>query len=288
LSEEGPEVLSAAEHRGLLIARIGLLSGFSLMLLLSALWLVYIILLIFTRGDPEPIKNIFNPIQILALSVDLVAGGCLAVGFWWFGTHHDTIRNQAQNMAMAVGIWTLVTAIWRVRLLWTPSEEINPVSKRWTSGEFDMFMPHFEFIRDNYAGFLISAILMFFLMTMLVRLIKNYRVYENFQSVNLNLFRVYGLFYLIGAILMGLGWLAFTPDSSATTLGTIFLVLFIVGWLTLFLILPILGLWVFYPSFNIHRSAVETLKFILRRKAEREMLEQTHDGDVHHSVSRGS
>jgi hypothetical protein len=274
------------EKRDLFLARLGLLSGFSLLLVLSALWLAYTILLIFTQGDPERIENVFNPIQSLILSLDIVAGAFLAMGFWLFGTHHDTIRNQAQNMAMAFAIWTVVTFIWRLSILWMPAEEINPISKRWEAGEFNMFMPHFEYMRINYLGFFVSSFLMFVLMIMLVRVIQNYRVYENFQGVNLNLFRAYGLFHLVGASLMGLGWLAFTPDSSATTLGTLLLILFIVAWLTLFLLLPILGLWVFFPAFNIHRSAVETLKFILRRKAEREMMEFTHEGDVHHTTPR--
>lgn len=277
-------MLTYIERRDLFFARLGLLSGFSLMLVLSALWLAYTILLIFTRGDPQPVENVFGPVQSLVLSLDIVAGALLAFGFWWFGAHHDTIKNQAQNMALAFGMWTIVTLIWRLSLFFMPSEEINPVSKRWEQGEFDMFMPHFEYLRVNYLGFFLSSFLMFVLMTMLVRIIQNYRVYENFQGVNLNLFRAYGLLHLLGASLMGLGWLAFTPDSSATTLGTVLLVVFIVAWLTLFLLLPILGLWVFFPAFNIHRSAVETLKFILRRKAEREMMESTHEGDVHHTA----
>jgi hypothetical protein len=254
------------------------------MLVLSILWLVYTIMLIFTRGDPEPVRNMFEPIQTTVFSVDVLAASMLAIGFWFFGIHHDTIRNQAQNMSMAFGIWAAMTGLWRARLIWTPGEEVNPVSMRLSAGEFDMFMPHFEFLRLNYLGFLLSGMLMFVLMIMLVRLMQNYRVYENFQNINLNLFRAYGFFYLLGAALMGLGWFAFSPDSSATILGTIFLVIFVVAWLTLFLILPILGLWV---SFAIHRSAVETLKFILRRKAEREIMEHSHEGEFHTPSARG-
>ena len=150
-------------------------------------------------------------------------------------------------------------------------DEVNPVSTRFEGGESGLFIPHFEFFRVNYLGFLLSAILMFFIMTLLVRVIRNYRAYETYQgSIRLNLFRAYGVIYLLATLLLGLGWLAFTPESSATILGTVLLVLYVSAWLMMFVGLPILGLWVFFPAFTIHRSAVETLKFILRRKAERE------------------
>ena len=270
-------VLSPSDLRALFVARLGLLSGFALLLVVSILWVIYIIMLIFSKGDPEPLNAVWGPIQSLVLSLDLLAVGLLAIGFWFFGSRHDTIRFQAQNMAMGFTTWTLVTLMWRARLLWTPSEELNPISKRFSGGEFDIFMPHFEAIRANYVGFFISSLLMFVLMLMLVRLIRNYRVWENFQSVNLNLFRVYGLFHLVGAVLMGIGWYAFSPGTTSSVLGGTLLVVFVVGWITLFLFLPILGIWIFYPAFSIHRSAVETLKFILRRKAEREV--ESHPGE---------
>ncbi len=264
----------------MLLARIGLLAGFALLIAFNALLIAYTVLLIFTRGDPESYKTSFYPIQWTILVIDIIAGGLLAIGFWAFGKYHDTIRNQAQNMAIGFGIWTFLTLSWRLTLVWTPAEEVNPISKRFLAGEFGMFMPHFEFLRVNYSGFLISSVFMFILMMLMVRLIKNYRVYENFQTVNLNLFQVYGLVYMVGSMLMGLGWLAFGPTMTGTTLGDLFLVIYVFAWLTLFLVLPILGLWVFYPAFTIHRSAVETLKFILRRKSERDKaMEQGLDGE---------
>jgi hypothetical protein len=274
-------VLTQDENRALFTARFGLLLGFALLIAFNALLIVYTVMLIFTRGDPEPYKTFFYPVQGTILILDIIAGGLLAVGFWAFGKYHDTIRNQAQNMAIGFAIWTVLTFSWRLTLLWTPAEEINPISKRFISGDFGMFMPHFEFLRVNYSGFLISGVLMFILMMLMVRLIKNYRVYENFQTVNLNLFQVYGLVYMVGAILMGLGWLAFGPSMTGTTLGDLFLVIYVFAWLTLFLVLPILGLWVFYPAFAIHRSAVETLKFILKRKSERERaMDLSHEGEA--------
>ena len=267
----------------MLIARLGLLTGFALLIIFNILLIIYTVMLIFSRGDPEPHKTFFYPVQWTILVLDIIAGGLLAMGFWAFAKYHDTIRNQAQKMAIGFGIWTAVTFSWRLTLLWTPTEEINPISKRFLAGEFGMFMPHFEFLRVHYSGFLISSVFMFILMILMVRLIKNYRVYENFQTVNLNLFQVYGLLYMVGAMLMGLGWLAFGPSMTGTTLGDLFLVIYVFAWLTLFLVLPILGLWVFYPAFTIHRSAVETLKFILRRKSERERaMEQSHEGESAH------
>jgi hypothetical protein len=262
------------------VARLGLLIGFGLLLLFSFVVIAYTVLLIFSGGDPEPYSSLFTPVQWLVLTLDVVAGACLAIGFWAFGVHHDTIRSQAQNMAIGFAIWTGVTLTWKLRLLFTPMEEINPISKRLTEGEYDIFMPHFEFFRVNYVGFLISSILMFVLMTMMVRLIRNYRVYENFQSVNLNLFQMYGLLTMVGAVLMGIGWLAFSAGMTGSVGGSLLLVMYLVSWLTLFLVLPILGLWVFFPAFTIHRSAVETLKFILRRKSERERVEASTEPEV--------
>ena len=272
--------LSVSEHRTLLVARLGLLSGFALMLLLCLLTISYTVLLIVSGGDPEPYMSVFIPVQWMVLSIDVVAGGLLAVGFWAFGMYHDTIRNQAQNMSVAFGVWTVVTLTWKLRLIWTPVEEVNPISKRMTEGEYDIFMPHFEFLRANYPGFLISSILMFVLMAMLVRLIRNYRVYENFQNVNLNLFQGYGMLQMVGAVLMGIGWLAFGPGFSGTTGGALLLIFYIGAWLIMFLVLPILGLWVFFPAFTIHRSAVETLKFILRRRSERERVVASNEPEV--------
>ena len=265
-------------------ARLGLLTGFALLIAFNTLLIIYTVLLIFSRGDPEAYKTFFYPVQWTILVLDIIAGGLLAMGFWAFGKYHDTIRNQAQNMAIGFAIWTIVTLSWRLTLLWTPAEGVNPISKRFLAGEFGMFMPHFEFLRVNYSGFLISSVFMFILMMLMVRLIKNYRVYENFQTVNLNLFQVYGLVTMVGAMLMGLGWLAFGPSMTGTTLGDLFLVIYVFAWLTLFLVLPILGLWVFYPAFTIHRSAVETLKFILRRKSERDRaMDHSHEGEHAHA-----
>ena len=252
------------------MARLGLLLGFGFFFVYSALTVGYTVLLIFTRGDPVPQEGIFNPLQAMVLSLDVAAGGLLTAGFWAFARHHDTIRNQAQNMAIGWGVWTVLTLTWRLRVLITPSEEINPVSRRVVDGEYGMFIPHFEILRTNYLGFFLTSALMFILMLMMVRLIKNYRVYENFQNVNLNLFQTYGLLYMAGAVLLGLGWLSFGPGMSGTTLGDLFLVIYVIAWLTFFLLLPILGMWVFFPAFTIHRSALETLKFILLRKSERE------------------
>ncbi|UCC93152.1 MAG: hypothetical protein JSW25_00290 [Thermoplasmata archaeon] len=272
--------LSRSETRALSVARVGLLSGFGIILVFCFVVIAYTVLLIFSGGDPQPYATVFIPIQWLVLSLEVVAGVCLTIGFWAFAIHHDTIRNQAQNMAIAFGVWTVVTLTWRLRLVLTPMEEINPISKRLTDGEYDIFMPHFEFFRVNYPGFLISSILMFVLMTMMVRLIRNYRVYENFQGVNLNLFQMYGLLTMVGAVLMGIGWLAFSPGTTGTVGGSLLLVIYLVAWLILFLVLPILGLWVFFPAFTIHRSAVETLKFILRRKSERERVETSTEPEV--------
>ncbi len=259
---------------------MGLLGGFGLLLVFNVLLILYTVLLIFSRGDPQPHEGIFYPLQTMVLTLDLAAAGLLAIGFWTFGTHHDTIRNQAQNMAIGFAVWTVITLSWRLPLLWTPTTEINPVSRRFLEGEFGMFMPHFEFLRVNYMGFLISGVLMFILMLFMVRLIRNYRVYENFQNVNLNLFQIYGLMYMVGTVLMGLGWLAFSPGMTGTTLGDLFLVIYVFAWLTMFLVLPILGLWVFFPAFTIHRSAVETLRFILRRKSERERVTERMEGEA--------
>jgi hypothetical protein len=121
---------------------------------------------------------------------------------------------------------------------------------------------------------------MFVLMTMMVRLIRNYRVYENFQDMNLNLFQSYGVLTMVGAVLMGIGWLAFNPGMAGTVGGSVVLVIYLVAWLTMFLVLPILGLWVFFPAFTVHRSAVETLKFILRRRSERERAEVSTEIEV--------
>ena len=258
-------------RRPLFLARLGLLTGFALVLVVNLLWIVYASILVSTRGDPEEYSNLFDPVQAMVLTIDLVAGGFLAIGFWWFGKHHDTIGNQAQNMGIAFAIWTLVTLTWRLRILWTPPEDINPVSTKFEGGDYGLFIPHFELFRVNYLGYLISSILMFIIMLMLVRLIRNYRVYESYQgSIRLNLFRAYGVIYLIAASMMGLGWLAFAPGSAGTTMGVILQTVYVTAWLIMFIGLPILGLWVFYPAFTIHRSAVETLGFILRRKAERE------------------
>lgn len=273
-------VLSESETRALLIARVGLLSGFGLMLVFCVFVIIYTVLLILAGGEMETFREVLEPLQWLVLSLDVVAMGLLAVGFWFFGMHHDTIRNQAQNMSMGFAVWTVITATWKLRLLWTPLEEINPISKRLTGGEYDIFMPHFEFLRTNYVGFLISSILMFILMTMLVRLIRNYRVYENFQTMNLNLFQMYGVLTMVGAVLMGVGWLAFSPSMSGTVGGSIMLVFYLVAWLLVFLVLPILGLWVFIPAFRVHQSAVETLKFILRRKSEKERVETSKEPEV--------
>ena len=250
------------------------------MFLFCLLVILYTVLLILFGGDPERAKDVLEPIQYMVLSLDVVAAGLLAIGFWAFGMHHDTIRNQAQNMAMGFAVWTAITATWKLRLVFTPLEEVNPISKRLTGGEYDIFMPHFEFLRTNYVGFLISSILMFILMVMMVRLIRNYRVYENFQTMNLNLFQMYGVLTMVGAILMGVGWMAFSPGMSGTVGGSIMLVFYLCAWLLLFLVLPILGLWVFFPAFRVHQSAVETLKFILRRKSEREKAETSAEPGV--------
>jgi hypothetical protein len=273
-------VLSQSEQRALMVARIGLLSGFVLILLFCFVVIAYTVVLIFTGGDPEPYSSVFTPIQWLLLTLDLIAGACLAIGFWAFGMHHDTIRSQAQNMAMGFAIWTGVTLTWKLRLIVTPTEDINPISSRFTDGEYGIFTPHFEFFRTNYLGFLVSSILMFVLMTMMVRLIRNYRVYENFQDMNLNLFQSYGVLTMVGAVLMGIGWLAFNPGMAGTVGGSVVLVIYLVAWLTMFLVLPILGLWVFFPAFTVHRSAVETLKFILRRRSERERAEVSTEIEV--------
>ncbi len=272
--------LTESEQRALMVARIGLLSGFGLMFVFCLLVILYTVLLILFGGNTGTIKGFFEPVQYMVLTLDVVAMGLLAVGFWFFGMHHDTIRNQAQNMALGFAVWTAITVTWKLRLLWTPLEEINPISKRLRGGDYDIFMPHFEFLRTNYVGFLISSILMFILMTMMVRLIRNYRVYENFQTMNLNLFQMYGVLTMVGAILMGLGWLAFSPGMSGTVGGSIMLVFYLCAWLLMFLGLPILGLWVFFPAFRVHQSAVETLKFILRRKSEREKMETSTEPDV--------
>lgn len=263
-----------------MLARVGLLTGFGLLLLYCLVVILYTVLLIVFGGDPEPVMSVFIPVQWMVFTLDAVAGGFLALGFWAFAMHHDTIKNQAQNMSIALAVWTVLAATWKLRLLFTPLEEVNPISKRLTGGEYGIFQPHFEFLRANYVGFLITSILMFVLMAMLVRLIRNYRVYENFQSMNLNLFQMYGILAMVGAILMGVGWLAFSPGMTGSVGGQVLLVFYLVAWLILFLVLPILGLWVFFPAFNIHRSAVETLKFILRRKSERERVESSSEPDV--------
>lgn len=274
------------EKRPLMLARIGLLLGLMLFLLINVLWLIYFSVLIFTRGDPESVWNLYWPLQVMILTIDVVAGALLTLGFWQFGLRHDTIRTQATNVALGFGVWTLVTFTWRLKLLWTPAVEVNPISRHFKGGEFGLFVPHFDFLRDNYLGFFLSSMLLFILMFMLVTLIKNYRVYESFRSVNLNLFRVYGLFHLVGTILMGLGWFAFSPESSATVVGSVLFVVFIMAMCIMYIALPLLGVWVFQTAFVIHRSALETLGFIIRRKAEREELigETRGRGEAERSV----
>jgi hypothetical protein len=272
--------LNQSEQRALLLARVGLLAGFSLMFLFCVMVIVYTVLLIFTGGDPKAYSDLFVPTQWLVLTLEVGAGAMLALGFWAFGMHHDTIRNQAQNMSIGFAIWAGINLVWRLRLVWTPQEEVNPISVRLTDGDYGIFVPHFEFFRSNYMGFFISSILVFVLMTLLVRLIRNYRVYENFQTVNLKWFNLYGILTMVGAVLMGVGWLAFSPQMSGTVGGSVLLVIYLVAWVLLFLVLPFVGMWVFVPAFRIHQSAVETLKFILRRKSEREKAESTPEAGV--------
>jgi hypothetical protein len=100
--------------------------------------------------------------------------------------------------------------------------------------------------------------------------IRNYRVFENFQDTNLGLLRVYGILYLVGSVSMGIGWFTFSPGITGTGLGDLLLGVFVLSWVVLYIFLPLLGIRVFTTAFNIHRGALETAGFILRRKMERE------------------
>jgi hypothetical protein len=257
------------ERNPLLFARLGIMAGFAILVIVNVLWLLYITILIFSRGNTGQIWDLYSTLQWMVLTLDVLAGALLALGFWQFGTHHEAIQTQAIGVGIGFGIWALVTFLWRIKLLWTHVNEINPVSRRMSGGEFDLFIPQFEFFRENYTGFFVSSFLLFVLMYMLVSLIKNYMVYESYKDVNLNLFKAYGLLSLVGAIIMGLGWMSFNPGTSGTTTGDILFGMFVLGMSLMFVLLPLLGIWVFQTAFVIHRSALETLKFILRRRAER-------------------
>ena len=259
------------EQRPLLLARFGLLTGFMLLLLSNLLALIYIATIILMRGNTAPVWDFYTSTQSLMLALDVVAGALLAVGFWNFSRHHDYLGPALGNLAIGFGLFTLVTLTWRLRLLGTPFEEINPVSRLASGGgDYSKFVPQFGFFHANFVGFMVSAFLMFLLMNMLVGAIRSYRVFENFQDTNLGLMRVYGILYLGGAVAMGIGWFTFSPGVTGTGLGDALLALFVLSWVILYIFLPLLGARVFTTAFNIHRGALETAGFILRRKQERE------------------
>jgi hypothetical protein len=259
------------EQRPLLLARFGLLTGFLLFLLCNLLALVYIATIILMRGNTAPVWDFYTTTQSLVLSLDVVAGGLLAVGFWNFGRRHDYLGPALGNLAIGFGLFALVTLTWRLRLMVTPFEEVNPVSRLATGGgAYSKFVPQFEFFHVNFVGFMVSALLMFILMNLLAGVIRNYRVFENFQDTNLGLLRVYGILYLVGSVSMGIGWFTFSPGITGTGLGDLLLGVFVLSWVVLYIFLPLLGIRVFTTAFNIHRGALETAGFILRRKMERE------------------
>jgi len=264
------------EQRPLLLARFGLLTGFILFLLCNLLALVYIATIILMGGAPAPVWDFYTTTQSLVLSLDVVAAGLLAVGFWNFSRRHDYLGPALGNLAIGFGLFTLVTLTWRLGLLGTPFEEVNPVSRLATGGgAYSKFVPQFGFFHVNFVGFMISALLMFILMNMLVGVIRSYRVFENFQDTNLSLLRVYGILYLGGSVAMGIGWFTFSPGVTGTTLGDLLLGVFVLSWVLLYIFLPLLGVRVFATVFNIHRGALETAGFILRRKMEREEASAT-------------
>ena len=264
------------EQRPLLLARFGLLTGFILFLLCNLLALVYIATIILMQGAPAPVWDFYTTTQSLVLSLDVVAAGLLAVGFWTFGRRHDYLGPALGNLAIGFGLFTLVTLTWRLGLLGTPFEEVNPVSRLATGGgAYSKFVPQFGFFHVNFVGFMISALLMFILMNMLVGVIRSYRVFENFQDTNLSLLRVYGILYLGGSVAMGIGWFTFSPGVTGTTLGDLLLGVFVLSWVLLYIFQPLLGVRVFATVFNIHRGALDTAGFILRRKMEREEASAT-------------
>ena len=257
--------------RPLLLARAGLLTGFSILFIHSALCLVYISVMVYVRGDVASVWDLFNTLQSLVLGLDVVAFALLAVGFFEFGRRHDYLGPSLQNLAVGFGLLAMVTLTWRLTALGMPFEDLNAVNRLAIGdGDFGRFVPQFNVLRENFVGFLLTSTLVFLVLNMLVGSIRNYRAIENFPDVNLGLFRFYGLLYLVGALLMGLGWMAFSPDVTAGWQGDALLGVYVVSWVVLYIIVPILGVTVFWYSFIIHRAAVETLSFIQRRKAEKE------------------
>ncbi len=257
--------------RPLLLARAGLLAGFAILFVHCVLALTYISLMVYVRGNVVRVWDLFNTLQSLVLGLDVVAFALLAVGFFEFSRRHDYLGPSLQNLAIGFGLLAAVTLIWRLSAFGMPFEELNAVNRLAIGdGEFGRFVPQFNLLRQNFVGFLLTSFLLFMLLNMLVGSMRNYRAIENFPDMNLNLFRLYGLLYLVGALLMGLGWMAFSPDVTANWQGDALLGVYVVSWVILFIIVPIVGTTVFWYSFIVHRAAVETLSFILRRKAEKE------------------
>jgi len=227
--------------------------------------------MVYVRGNVALVWDLFNTLQSLVLGLDVVAFALLAMGFFEFSRHHDYLGPSLQNLAIGFGLLALVTLTWRLTALSLPFEDINAVNRlALGGGDYGRFVPHFTVLRENFVGFMLSSFLVFMLLNMLVGSLRNYRAIENFPDVNLGLFRLYGLLYLVAALLMGLGWMAFSPDVTGGWQGDALLGVYVVSWVILYVIVPIVGTTVFWYCFVIHRAAVDTLSFILRRKAEKE------------------
>jgi hypothetical protein len=263
--------LGFLEDRPLILARIGLLGGFAVWIAFSFVALFYIAIIILTRGEVLAAWDAYSTLQSMVLSLDIVAAALLALGFFELGRRHDYLTVPLNNLAIGFGLFALVTLIWRLSLVGAPFEDVNSIHRLATGpGTFSRFVPELDFLRNNYVGLLISAFLMFILMNLLVSIMRNYRAFENFQDVGMGKFRLYGLLQLVSVLMLGMGWLTFSPNYTGGWEGYALLGLYVLAWVIMFLIMPIVGAWVFKDAFLIHRAAIETLSFIIRRKAERD------------------
>lgn len=263
--------LGFLEDRPLILARVGLLGGFAMWIAFSLVALAYISVIILTRGEVKAAWDAYSTLQTMVLSLDIVAAALLTLGFFELGRRHDYLSVPLHNLATGFGLFALVTLIWRLSLLGAPFEDVNSIHRLSTGpGTYSRFVPELNFLRDNYAGLIVSAFLMFLLMNLLVSIMRNYRAFENFQDVGMGKFRLYGLLQLVSVLMLGMGWLAFSPDYTAGWEGDALLGVYVLAWVVMFLIMPLVGAWAFKDAFLIHRAAIETLSFIIRRKAEHE------------------
>ncbi len=263
--------LGFLEDRPLILARVGLLGGFAMWIAFSLVALAYISVIILTRGEVKAAWDAYSTLQTMVLSLDIVAAALLTLGFFELGRRHDYLSVPLNNLAIGFGLFALVTLLWRLSLLGAPFEDVNSIHRLSTGdGGYSRFVPELNFLRDNYAGLIVSAFLMFVLMNLLVSIMRNYRAFENFQDVGMGKFRLYGLLQLVSVLMLGMGWLAFSPDYTAGWEGDALLGVYVLAWVVMFLIMPLVGAWAFKDAFLIHRAAIETLSFIIRRKAEHE------------------